>query len=809
MECRMKRYKKRIVSMFVLAFLLVTSVFSTSTVAYADTAQKDFLLIETSLPWESRANSKVLNEIGKTYDKITAKKAQTTDLSKYRVIIIANDQSSATYKTLKNLNSQLQTYVENGGTIVYGCCYGGFSTGSSASTILGGVKIVDGGSMQDKIVDSTSPVVTAEFSDHIALTDADLTGNGANHVYFDTNSLPAGTNIILNAGIDTQPTLIEYKMGSGTVIASGLTWEFTYDNTKYGMFSKKALDDLYLYALKLSNSSITEVPGLISSTITLDKSVYAPNDTMAITVVSEISAYRRDAKAVLKVTSTAGNPITTIKETAEKSFVAGTPVTLNESWKVGELPDNSYKISVEWFDNGTSVGKDATAFTVKKGVVEEIKPELKNKITVTPNTAKKTDTLTISDEIKNPTTNYDAKNIDVSYVITNSGNTIVWKTDKKVSELKAQKETTLTTTVPLTSFVPGEYTVTSSVAVAGKTLCKDTAKFTVIDDNVVVNTENFAGTINVTVDNTERTAEYKYTVSNKSEINAKDVKIFVKTEKASVKVDKESKKTDIQAKKDVQYTSLKDISDNSKWVPGTYKATLYLVNSKGEEVVLASTTFKIVADFYSTGYTLFSTDGKVILDGADITVKGKVYANGIFRTNGSSIKVDSVTSTKNLDLQGDTYGIVVKDKKAYASKVELPDYTEEILRLYDQTKYQHINVVTDMSKVEDEITVCNKVVSHYVPTVTLKHTLLAKGDTLSLNSQEITLGTEKNPIVFSCLNGDVTLNGTYININGIIYVPNGKVTINVNKVRLNGTIIAKEIEFHSSDAKCASLEVNK
>ena len=43
--------------------------------------------------------------------------------------------------------------------------------------------------------------------------------------------------------------------------------------------------------------------------------------------------------------------------------------------------------------------------------------------------------------------------------------------------------------------------------------------------------------------------------------------------------------------------------------------------------------------------------------------------------------------------------------------------------------------------------------------------------------------------------GDISIDATNFNFNGVIYAPNGKVTVNALNQNITGTIIAKEIEI--------------
>lgn len=113
------------------------------------------------------------------------------------------------------------------------------------------------------IVDDSHPIVTAQFSDQKRLTNLDLYSNWCSHGWF--SNLPPGTREILRESIAEggRPTLVEYRLGRGTVIASTLTWEhnwsYHYGSTQYGTFARKVLDDVFLYAFSKGVEQTSDV----------------------------------------------------------------------------------------------------------------------------------------------------------------------------------------------------------------------------------------------------------------------------------------------------------------------------------------------------------------------------------------------------------------------------------------------------------------------------------------------------------------------------------------------------------------------
>ena len=215
------------------------------------------LLVQDVIPWNVDNNPNLLNRLVKEgyidgWDITTTSKFNSVDLSKYEVIVIANDQTTATYNKLAALNNSLCDFAENGGTIIYGACDDGWKGGELSYSLPGGVKTNNYYSMKNYIVDYSSSVVKGDLTDGISLNNDKLLGTYCSHTWFDKSTLPQESNIILSDA-NGNPTLVEYNYGNGKIIASGLTWEFYYTRqylNNYQNFSKSVYDDLIVYASK-------------------------------------------------------------------------------------------------------------------------------------------------------------------------------------------------------------------------------------------------------------------------------------------------------------------------------------------------------------------------------------------------------------------------------------------------------------------------------------------------------------------------------------------------------------------------------
>ncbi len=222
----------------------------------------DILLVQTSLPWGSDANTQVLSELGYAYDMADMSSIAQIDLFRYPVILIVNDQVQEFYDQYANQVAAFENYVSDGGTLVFFASSDGWAGGTLRANLPGGVQLTTPWyEYNNFIADSTHPIVSGGLSDGMALSNTDLYSNYCSHGYF--SALPGNAKVILQES-NGYPTLVEYGLGQGRVIASTLTWEHNWMSYvgagEYGTFARKALDDLFLYAF----SSSGVVDGIIN-----------------------------------------------------------------------------------------------------------------------------------------------------------------------------------------------------------------------------------------------------------------------------------------------------------------------------------------------------------------------------------------------------------------------------------------------------------------------------------------------------------------------------------------------------------------
>ena len=216
----------------------------------------DILLIQTSLPWDSTANTTVLDSLGYSYDIVDISNLGSVSLFSYPVILIVNDQAQSFYDAYAADVDTFESYVRGGGVLLFFAASDGWANGTLRADLPGSVEVITPHyETNNYIEDSSHPIVTAALSDNVPLTEAELWGNYCSHGYF--QSLVPNTRIIFSES-NGYPTMIDYPLGTGRVIASTNTWEFHYIY-EYGDFAHSTLDDVFLYAFSGGGSIVTDL----------------------------------------------------------------------------------------------------------------------------------------------------------------------------------------------------------------------------------------------------------------------------------------------------------------------------------------------------------------------------------------------------------------------------------------------------------------------------------------------------------------------------------------------------------------------
>lgn len=225
---------------------------------------KRILVIQTNSPWDTDANERVMKRLVdegyiQEYTISSVLDSIYMDYTEYNMILIANDQNYENYRNYDKIKVNIEKYVESGGVVLFGACDGGWADGSFTSVLPGDVSKNSVDTEYDPtnyIANEENSFVKGDFYTKSPLTSSMLIGNYCSHVAFKESTLPENAEVILRATNSKAPTLVKYNYGEGTVVASGLTWEFYYNGLGSDGGFGKYYPDIILYALSFSDEII-------------------------------------------------------------------------------------------------------------------------------------------------------------------------------------------------------------------------------------------------------------------------------------------------------------------------------------------------------------------------------------------------------------------------------------------------------------------------------------------------------------------------------------------------------------------------
>jgi subtilisin family serine protease len=180
------------------------------------------LVLMDVLPWDSDAIQQVLDANGVPFDVGGSAEIESLDFTPYHAIYVGNDQPQSFYDAYLSNMDKFVTYVEQGGFLWFGAATFGFQDGNLDGVPLPGGLVVHGPTFEE--------VNAVEVPEHPLMTGVPdpFTGNLASHVSF--SDVPAGAAVVATGASSGEPTLVDYDLGAGHVVAVGQPVEFGLAN---------------------------------------------------------------------------------------------------------------------------------------------------------------------------------------------------------------------------------------------------------------------------------------------------------------------------------------------------------------------------------------------------------------------------------------------------------------------------------------------------------------------------------------------------------------------------------------------------
>ena len=197
-----------------------------------------------------------------------------------------------------------------------------------------------------------------------------------------------------------------------------------------------------------------------------------------------------------------------------------------------------------------------------------------------------------------------------------------------------------------------------------------------------------------------------------------------------------------------------------------------------------------------SGYTIFSSNinEDITLNGWKSSITGGIYSGRDFICNLSEFYLDGKADTVGT-VTANGWKINIPEKNENIEAAAMPDLEEAILAKAGEYTYysESPSYIQDTNIINGSIMVSGDVI---ISGTNFEGDcyIIADGDIVyNVNA----LNTTGRLVLYS-RNGNITVNGTNININGIMYAPKGKVSFNANETTVNGRIWADNVNFSGS-----------
>jgi len=229
-------------------------------------------LFQNLYPWDYPSNEEALDHYGVPYVVFGAIDFGKVDLSVFTKVVIASDQDQSFYNAMDIYRWWFEDYVNNGGILEIHASDRGWHGGSWIGLLPGGlgwtgqtsdyVRIVD---FNHIVITTPNPISGAELYDWRASV----------HGYFST--YPADSHIVIIEEYSGQPVYLEFKYGSGMIVASSQNLEWALKH-RYSLILENSL--LYMvvkYQHDVAVVSVTPSANEVRAGNTVDINVTVEN----------------------------------------------------------------------------------------------------------------------------------------------------------------------------------------------------------------------------------------------------------------------------------------------------------------------------------------------------------------------------------------------------------------------------------------------------------------------------------------------------------------------------------------------------
>ena len=196
----------------------------------------------------------------------------------------------------------------------------------------------------------------------------------------------------------------------------------------------------------------------------------------------------------------------------------------------------------------------------------------------------------------------------------------------------------------------------------------------------------------------------------------------------------------------------------------------------------------VSAETLDTAYVIYSGDG-VLVNTNQAVINGNVFSGSDFTFSGGE------TCFINRSLNAARTGGTVRALTQETGRAEMPDYAAKLRSGFAYERFYNGDAELNAADLDLSGSVRSTGSLHIDRTVFHgKGCVRAKGDI----QYDAVRNADDSALILYSEDGNITVQGTGLVLNGIFYAPNGTVELNAKELTVNGVIVAKKVELNGT-----------
>ncbi|MDO4862683.1 MAG: cellulose-binding protein CttA-related protein [Ruminococcus sp.] len=287
----------------------------------------------------------------------------------------------------------------------------------------------------------------------------------------------AGFVCAFSTSAEPDPTLLKYDE-TGEFVQNIIAADANGNATFSFAESEMTGDYLHVFAVDKANnvSGETVVPFgklKVTAAISTDKSVYLPNEKVAVTAETVANPYGITADCTVEIRDEYDNLTASLVQLEAQTLAAGAKVPYSGEWTVPEALFGRYKAVITWTQEGRTVAAAEALFKVtgEESIADSIASDKK--------VYSLSDPINLSSAVYNKSVNIVENDLTLKITVTDSEKNPVAEYSRGIASMNPKADISFADAITPNTLRAGDYTAVAAVLQDNREIATDSAQFTV------------------------------------------------------------------------------------------------------------------------------------------------------------------------------------------------------------------------------------------------------------------------------------------------------------------------------------------